>query len=72
MQQLLDAGIATRRGVMCAHREPAYPPETWSAPGGLRESETAQDRSIILPLYSQMTEEDQDRVAVELRKACAL
>ncbi len=25
MQAMLDLGVATRRGVMCAHREPAYP-----------------------------------------------
>ena len=30
MQQLLDDGIASRRGIMCAHREPAYCREPWS------------------------------------------
>ncbi|NJR76810.1 MAG: DegT/DnrJ/EryC1/StrS family aminotransferase, partial [Scytonema sp. CRU_2_7] len=30
MQAMLDAGIATRRGIMCAHREPAYQMEPWS------------------------------------------
>ena len=29
MQDLLDDGIATRRGVLCAHREPAFLPGTW-------------------------------------------
>ena len=30
MQQMLDEGIATRRGIMCAHLEPAYAsPGTW-------------------------------------------
>ena len=24
MQKLLDQGIATRRGIMCSHREPPY------------------------------------------------
>jgi perosamine synthetase len=82
MQRLLDAGIASRRGVMCAHREPAYTIEPWSCgegPGScgcatgtcrrLRESERAQDRSILLPLYHQMTGADQDRVAAALREA---
>jgi dTDP-4-amino-4,6-dideoxygalactose transaminase len=53
MQQLLDRGIASRRGVMLAHREPAYanrPPRT-----PLPNSEWASDRSLILPLYPQMT-----------------
>ena len=29
MQALLDEGISTRRGVMNAHREAAYPAGTW-------------------------------------------
>jgi perosamine synthetase len=29
MQRLLDQGIATRPGVMCCHREEAYPPGSW-------------------------------------------
>ncbi len=34
MQHLLDAGVASRRGIMCAHREPAYRQQPWScAPG---------------------------------------
>ena len=30
MQKLLDQRIATRRGIMCAHREPAYNREPWT------------------------------------------
>ena len=79
MQKMLDAGIATRRGVMCAHREPAYVREPWACaasrsgcdrPPGLGESEKAQDQAIILPLFHQMTEKDQDRVADVLKMAC--
>ncbi|HEU5256635.1 MAG TPA: DegT/DnrJ/EryC1/StrS family aminotransferase [Vicinamibacterales bacterium] len=62
MQRMLDAGIATRRGVMNAHRERAYPAGTWRSAGGLGQSEEAQDTTIILPLFHQLTEEDQDRV----------
>jgi dTDP-4-amino-4,6-dideoxygalactose transaminase len=71
MQQLLARGVATRRGVMCAHREPAYPPGTWRAgPGGLTESERAQDRTILLPLFPQLTENDQDFVVATLGEVC--
>jgi perosamine synthetase len=81
MQAMLDAGVSTRRGVMCAHREPAYSRETWSCGNDhcncqprtcerLCNSERAQDRSIILPLFHQMTESDQDAVIVALREAC--
>ena len=73
MQRLLDDGISTRRGVMCAHREPAYPDGTWRAgPGGLRHSEEAQDHCVILPLYPRMLEEDQDYVVDALKEACRL
>jgi dTDP-4-amino-4,6-dideoxygalactose transaminase len=68
MQALLDAGIATRRGAMNAHREAAYPPDTWRSPGPLRRSEEAQDCAIVLPLFHQLTESDQDRVIDEVRR----
>lgn len=75
MQYMLDHGIATRRGVMCAHREPAYGPEDWRGGAGtdrrLVESERAQDTTILLPLFHQMTESDQDRVVATLREALA-
>ena len=84
MQRMLDAGVATRRGVMNAHREAAYPKGTWSCgpahdtctcPGDgcayLSRSEQAQDTAIALPLYHQLTDDDQRRVVETLRTACA-
>ena len=69
MQALLDAGIATRRGIMCAHREPSY---AGARVGGtLIESERAQDHGLILPLFPQMVLADQQRVASGLESACA-
>ncbi|WP_395645008.1 DegT/DnrJ/EryC1/StrS family aminotransferase [Terricaulis sp.] len=65
MQAMLDAGIATRRGIMCAHREDLYK-NGWDLPN----SEFAQDRRIILPLYHQMTDEEQTFVADTLKKVC--
>ena len=72
MQRMLDASVSTRRGVMCAHREAAYPAGTWScAPGAqLSESESAQDEAIMLPLYQQMTETEQKTVVAQLLTAC--
>lgn len=68
MQRLLDAGIASRRGVMCSHREQAYASEPcrWD---DLRESEAAQDHCILLPLFHQMTTMEQDEVVAALREA---
>jgi len=68
MQKLLDEGIATRRGVMCSHREPPYQGHTGQ---GLTESERVQDHTLILPLFHQMTDEDQERIARALRAAVA-
>ena len=63
MQMMLDRGISTRRGVHCAHKEPAYSHEPWKAgAGGLGNSEKAQARSLVLPLFHEMTEHEQDRV----------
>jgi perosamine synthetase len=69
MQKMLDAGISTRRGAMNAHREAAYPAGTWRAAGSLQESEVAHDTAIVLPLFHQLTEADQDRVIDELTRA---
>ena len=66
MQSMLDRGIATRRGIMCIHREKPYA-ETARFP--LPVSEDAQDRTILLPLYPQMTEAEQDQVIGALQQA---
>ncbi len=67
MQALLDRGIATRRGIMCAHREPAYQKQPWRAAGALSASERAQDECILLPLYHQLGEDEQAFIASQLR-----
>jgi len=66
MQSMLDRGIATRRGIMCIHREKPY---AGTARLPLPVSEEAQDRTILLPLYPQMTEEEQDQVVAGLAGA---
>ncbi len=68
LQSLLDNGISARRGIMCAHREKAY--ADLELRFVLPESEAAQDRTIALPLYPGMSDEDQDRVVAALKKAC--
>lgn len=83
MQAMLDDGIATRRGIMCAHREPAYAAEPWrcavrlgegcACPAGscraLAHSEAAQDQTIAIPLFVPMSEDEQRRVVHSLRRA---
>ena len=57
MQNLLDQEIATRRGIMCSHLEAPYASETQRH--DLCQSELARDQAILLPLYAQMSEDDQ-------------
>jgi dTDP-4-amino-4,6-dideoxygalactose transaminase len=68
MQHLLDAGISTRRGIMCSHREDAYRDVPVRHP--LLQSERAQDACILLPLFPGMKPDEQERVAEELAAAC--
>lgn len=71
MQAMLEAGVSTRRGIMCSHREPAYAQEPWRLGSeDLRHSEAAQDHAIVLPLYHQMSDQDLERVAEALKQAC--
>ncbi len=67
MQQMLNRGISTRRGVMCAHLEPAYATEIVRAP--LERSQKARDRGVILPLFEALTKNDLERVVDELHDA---
>lgn len=62
---LLQDGISARRGIMAAHREPAY--GVVPAPA-LPVTERLTDDSLILPLYHDLSERDQDRVISSLRR----
>lgn len=66
MQSLLDQGVASRRGIMNSHRELPYA-NSKHAP--LPVSEHLQDRRIILPLFPQLTDSEQDTVVTALRRA---
>ncbi|OFW61091.1 MAG: aminotransferase DegT [Actinobacteria bacterium RBG_19FT_COMBO_36_27] len=66
MQKMLDEGIATRRGVMTVHREIAY--KNYCKRLNLPISEDISDRSIILPLYIPMKDEEVNFVIGNFRK----
>ena len=59
LRALADAGISARRGIMAAHREPAYEGHE-HAP--LPVTEAITDNSLILPLFHQMARDEQDAV----------
>lgn len=64
MQELLDCGIASRRGIMLAHLEAPYAYKKVSLP----KSEILADNSILLPLYAQMTEAETEYVIKNFKR----
>jgi perosamine synthetase len=58
MQELLEKGISTRRAIMAIHRELPYRTALCQLP----QTELAADTGLILPLFHQMTESEQDYV----------
>ena len=69
LRMLADAGVSARRGIMAAHLEPAYAGQP-CPPLPVTERVTAS--SLILPLFHDMTEEEQDRVVSVLHAAAGL
>ncbi len=67
MARLLAAGIATRRGVMCIHREAPY--RKLLGDLSLATAERVSDEGLILPLYAQMAEAEQRTVIAALAAA---
>jgi dTDP-4-amino-4,6-dideoxygalactose transaminase len=58
--RLAEADVSARRGIMSTHRQPPY---AHLADGGsLPNTEHLSDRTLILPLFHQMTESEQGRV----------
>ncbi|WP_353988193.1 DegT/DnrJ/EryC1/StrS family aminotransferase [Ruicaihuangia caeni] len=55
LEHLAAAGVSARRGIMAAHRQPAYAGGA-SQRAPLPVTERLTDRTVILPLYHQMTE----------------
>ena len=67
---LACADISARRGIMAAHRQPAYAGrDTGSA--DLPVTDRLTDRTLILPLFHQLSESEQARVVDVLRSAGA-
>jgi perosamine synthetase len=60
MQEMLIAGVATRRGVMAIHLEPSY--HNGYRHEALPVTEAATRNTLLLPLYPGMTEDEQNYV----------
>jgi dTDP-4-amino-4,6-dideoxygalactose transaminase len=64
MQDLLEKNISTRRAVMAIHRERPYCSERWN--NILPNTDLVTDTGLILPLFHQMTDVEQDYIIESL------
>ena len=68
LQHLADAGVSARRGIMAAHLEPAYE-GCVHRPLPITERLTA--RTLILPLFHELTEAEQDSIVSVIAAAAS-
>jgi dTDP-4-amino-4,6-dideoxygalactose transaminase len=66
---LMTRGISPRRGIMASHLEPAYRGHPHA---DLSTTEALTRRSLLLPLYHSLSEDEQDRVIDSIREAAGL
>ncbi|MBG6056113.1 dTDP-4-amino-4,6-dideoxygalactose transaminase [Salinibacterium sp. CAN_S4] len=70
IEALAEADVSARRGIMAAHRQPAYEHrDTGSVP--LPITEHLSDNTLILPVYHQLTEAELAQVIDALAEAAA-
>lgn len=70
MQFMLEKGIQTRRGIMCAHQESPYRSAWQNA--SLRNSEKAFEHGIALPLHLSMSSDEVEYICETLATALKL
>ncbi|MDT0213276.1 DegT/DnrJ/EryC1/StrS family aminotransferase [Rothia sp. ARF10] len=66
---LANAGVSARAGIMAAHRQPAY---AGHPRGDLGTTERLTDRTLILPLFHELTQAEQGTVVDTVRRAAGL
>lgn len=67
--RLAESEISARRGIMSAHREPAYASREQVS---LPTTEWLTDHTLILPLFHQMSAEDHDRITATIIETARL
>ena len=65
---LAEAGISARRGIMAAHRQPAYAFQD-TGDAALPVTERLTERTLILPLHHALDDADIERVVAVIRGA---
>ena len=71
MRNLLHDGIATRRGVMAIHEEASYSGQAPQGAPELPHTEAATRETLMLPLFPDLSEDQQDYI-LERLEACML
>jgi dTDP-4-amino-4,6-dideoxygalactose transaminase len=68
LERLGEAGISARRGIMAAHRQPAY---RWRDTGSslLQHTERLNDRTLILPVFHELDDDSLSRIISIIRSA---
>jgi dTDP-4-amino-4,6-dideoxygalactose transaminase len=66
LAHLASRSISARRGIMAAHLQPAYKGQP---SGPLPVTERLTENTLILPVYHQMTSDEQARVVAAVREA---
>jgi perosamine synthetase len=69
LRLLADEGVSARRGIMASHLEPAYADQPRPS---LPVTERLTAHSVILPLFHEMTEDEQDLVVSVIAAAADL
>jgi perosamine synthetase len=67
LQMLAEAGISARRGIMAAHLEPAYADQVYGVQLPVTEQLSAS--TLILPLFHDLTTDEQDQVVAVIATA---
>lgn len=68
LEHLAQDGISARRGIMAAHRQPAYAGRDTGG-ADLSVTERLTDHTVILPVYHQLTVDEQSRVIQSILQA---
>jgi dTDP-4-amino-4,6-dideoxygalactose transaminase len=68
LSRLADAGISARRGIMAAHRQPAYRGRDYGN-AGLRQTERMTDRTLILPVFHELDTVSMNRIINTIKAA---
>jgi perosamine synthetase len=67
LAELQQRGVTSRRGLMASHLEPCQ--KLARIPAPLVETERAAEQTLLLPIFHELTEADQDRVVRALGEA---